>query len=769
MPVGEQISAFPASPPLIGTELVPVVIVGVITAITQAASAVVTISNASVSNPLSVGQDAAFSGVGGMTQINSLHGIVSAIGGSAGAWTITVPINSSAFSAYTSGGELTSTVAATSGALGLPVRSAAEIAAGAVPANYFYRPLDPLRYGAIGDGTTDDTAAMNKWAAVINAAGVPVTSIWTAGKVYLCGPITTITANDVTILMNGCTIKVKPDSWPTGNLHVNITGVRTRINQGVLDGNQSAFTVTPPGGGYLLVLSNDFQLNQVTVKNSAAIGFNLTSIAEGTAEGCHFDSNANLGSQIAACSYLRFIGCSWNYNGYGFHQTLATNAFTAFGVVQRFRCHHIDFIGCEALQNGRDGFCTNQGSYASKYIGCLAWMNGDGGFTMAADSTSIGTTGNAEVPYDLEFIDCESYNNYTSGLASYCASVNVTVLGGRYYNNHRLAGLLPDQSSYNNGIYFSPGCNGIVVNAKAYDDRQLRLVTAASVSGTSCTVTATGWVAGSMANYPQVAFYDAAMTFQGYGTLTAESSGSVTVQTAANNGVTLASIVGFWYVSQKVQHNGCFFDNGCIATAAIDGFGTLAGVQNYYGYKIVSGFNTNGQNVLVPQYPLDPNVELLLNPSFEADTSNWSLTPASGGSAGRVTTTRRSVGSLQLVGGGSASSTGNAQLDTNALLYAANAFVEFSMWVFANGFSDGGIVLDWIISSTNITTTVNHPGGGWRKLVIGAFIPAAATGLIPSCFANAGKTCYFDVGSLRVREVPTDNRDVSYPSRNLPV
>lgn len=67
-----------------------------ITAITQAASAVVTVGT----HTFVVGDMLAFSGVSGMTQINGLTGTVTAIG----ATTVTVNINSSAFSAYTSGG-----------------------------------------------------------------------------------------------------------------------------------------------------------------------------------------------------------------------------------------------------------------------------------------------------------------------------------------------------------------------------------------------------------------------------------------------------------------------------------------------------------------------------------------------------------------------------------------------------------------------------------------------------------------------------------------
>lgn len=67
-----------------------------VTAITKAAQAVLTIG----AHPLVVGQSLQVSGVGGMTQINGLRALITAIG----ATTVTLAINSSAFSTYTSVG-----------------------------------------------------------------------------------------------------------------------------------------------------------------------------------------------------------------------------------------------------------------------------------------------------------------------------------------------------------------------------------------------------------------------------------------------------------------------------------------------------------------------------------------------------------------------------------------------------------------------------------------------------------------------------------------
>lgn len=71
-------------------------ITGVITNITQASQAVVTIG----SHSLTVGKSAHFSGVVGMTEINGQRGTITAIGGT----TITVDINTTGYTAYDSAG-----------------------------------------------------------------------------------------------------------------------------------------------------------------------------------------------------------------------------------------------------------------------------------------------------------------------------------------------------------------------------------------------------------------------------------------------------------------------------------------------------------------------------------------------------------------------------------------------------------------------------------------------------------------------------------------
>jgi hypothetical protein len=77
-----------------------------VTSITKAASAVITVNSGAAANPFFIGCPITLQGVVGMTQINQQSAHVSAIGGVSGAWTATIPLDSTTFSNYVSGGQV---------------------------------------------------------------------------------------------------------------------------------------------------------------------------------------------------------------------------------------------------------------------------------------------------------------------------------------------------------------------------------------------------------------------------------------------------------------------------------------------------------------------------------------------------------------------------------------------------------------------------------------------------------------------------------------
>jgi hypothetical protein len=391
-------------------------------------------------------------------------------------------------------------------------------------------------------------------------------------------------------------------------------------------------------------------------------------------------------------------------------------------------------------------------------------MDNDGGFTIAADNTGTGLPGEGEPPRDLEYVNCEAYNAYTSGLVSYNRVYQLRIVGGRYYNNHRCAGLIADGTALNMGIFLADSSVACDIETSAYDDRQLAPVTAAS-GASPRVVTATGWTSGSASTYPRVALYNASMAFQGYGRITAESAGSVTIITETVNGVVLANIVNGWFITQRVQHTGVFYGNGCTGRAKVDGWGHLPS-STLLGLPLQASTAADGQNVYVPDFQLYPNTELLANATFDAGVANWTAT--------NVTLTAEaainlSAGGAKLVGTG-ANANIDATLDAAILKYATGpCFIEYSIWVRAVAPGDLGIRLFWNLGTVQ-STIVSHPGGDvWRKLTISIFSNGVPTQIAARVEILNGKTGYADSGSLRIRGFPANNNDFSYPTRNLPV
>jgi hypothetical protein len=658
-------------------------------------------------------------------------------------------------------------------------QTATELAAGVTPTSYVFNPdfLDPRRYGAQGIGSShDDSTAMTAWATVVNASTNP-TSTWPKSLTIYTTNIPTITAANFTLNANGGTILAKPITSTTPT--VTLSGTNAAVRALTINGNQANFAAAYSTG--LQITANNPTLEDVTITQTSAYGLVIDSISTtnttvtgGNLVNVTLLNCASTGYQFNNCAYFNIVNLVEQNNGWGFQQPFTQPGF-AFGGTVRFRSHHITFTSCQSMQNGREGFNTNQGAYAIKYENCLSWMNGDGGFTLAGDNTSTGRLGEGEFCWDIELINCEAYNNWAGGLVGETTVKNLTVLGGRYYNNGRGCGMLGALiQSIPSGIFMNTtGSLGLVIKTKCYDDRQLCAITANS----SGVLTATNWGLGggavfvpTAANYPRVALYNAAMAFQGYGTITAESSGSVTIVTTAFNGVTIASIASGWFISQRVQHNGCYIGAGNQGIVDIDGFGNLPSVGVDYGYKVFSYSPNNGQNIRNVNSELAVSPELLSNPTFDAGiVSGWTYTTPSGGSAAAYTTAGEklySPGGLQLVGGSSVQSSALATLIANGNNYLVDCWFEVSCIVWAQNAGDAGIVATYTGGAN--ATTLYHPGGGTRRLVIGGYLIGANT-LTLTLFSSVGKTAWFDEASIKIKHEPTDSRDYFYPTRNLPV
>lgn len=641
----------------------------------------------------------------------------------------------------------------------------------------------PELFGAVGGGT-DDTTAITKLLNAVMVSGAPIDAF---GKTYVVqyGILPTITTSYFTMF----NFNLKAKGGTTGTALLQVTGSYFTAVNCIFDGNQAGMSNSAQGGSGLMLGGAFPTLRSVQAINCVIYGVTTVyNAAYGIImDDCRFCDNASSGLQLngvnAAISSTQgapfaceISNSQIDRNGWGFQKVpsyptnYANNDFLGFAMAIRFRSNHITFTNCSFDNNGRDGANVNQGSYAIKFVGCQCIQNGDGGFTLANDNQSTGHPGEGESPYNIEYSACRAQNNYSSGLAAYCAVYDIKVMGGDYYNNNRQAGNLAFQTSFQNGIYFAAeSINCVVIGANCYDDRCQAVVS--TIVGNP-TFTVTNWQVGNLNYYDNVAIYDSTYTtFRGYATVTAEvtsPSVAVTLAPTAHNGATLAAIQIGDIITPAVQHCGVFYDNTSTGLVRdVRGYGMHIGPLGTLasGDLVISGVTENGTTgVKVVGENLQGT--LLTNGTFDAGVvTGWTYNLPGGGAANAVTgtTTSKSPGGLQIVAG-AGDAAGDGDLITNGLEAALGSHVRLGAWVKAT--SAAQIILFFGITPNQVSAT--HPGDGlWHWLEVWVYVPILATTwtLFPRVTAPATTTCYFD--SL-VLDTWNCLQDIPTPSRNLP-
>jgi len=634
-------------------------------------------------------------------------------------------------------------------------------------------------------GITDMTVVFNKTISYINTNNIKKLTIVPGS--YVVGRLDVITVDDFTLDCEGVVLISLPNSLVNAYEHtISVDADNFTMIGGTLDGNQANYTAEPSQAVALLgIEATGHKFNRVRFINSPGRGANI-SCSNSSFIDCNFDNNANLGSESVEISYTNFINCTWNSNGYGFKVSPRVlpadtqSTFLAFGNAFRYGCHHLTFDSCIANMNSREGFFLDSGCYAIKYNNCIAYGNDDGGFTTNSDGGASQYPSNALPCFDISYVNCEAYNNWSAGIVTTSPCNGLNVVGGNYYNNHRLAGTIPYAAAYSNGIFVAGNTKSAnIVGARVYDDRQYCTITAASVTGSNCTITATGWIAGTKDYYPKVAIINNATNLCiGYGKIISESAGSVIIQTMPYNGVTLASISSAHAITQRVQHNGVFLSNGVEAYIDADIYGETPGPltsyagSSYEGFKVVQGATNAGQNSIINRHLELFDTQLLENPSFDADILNWTFALIGGGTATRNTTVKKSTASLQLIGGSSIAQ-GDAALISGYLAnYLRGNYCKFGFWVNAVSRNDAVLRLYWLSPDTTasaggyVQSFVTHPGGGWKYLELSCYIPYNVTDVICRIEANIGKTTYWDNGSFKAYGMKVSDTKTTIPARN---
>jgi hypothetical protein len=245
-------------------------------------------------------------------------------------------------------------------------RTAAEIAAGVTPSNYAFPELHVHRYGAVGDGSTNDLPA---WSSAVSVAA---TGKSTSGEIlceqlpYLFGGIGTLAITASGIVING------------RNPYNSYTA-------GVGNGAQIRSTTNAP-----IISCGANTGNGVAIKNINIVG----SVSAGS-------SQDGLVASATYPAYTKFYIENvniWNCGRYGFNagsmyvsriESLYVQGCTSIGIYQGANCGANVWINCSAASNGSSGFDLGSTNGSDVFYGCISETNSYG---VAFENGSVANT-----------------------------------------------------------------------------------------------------------------------------------------------------------------------------------------------------------------------------------------------------------------------------------------------------------------------------------------------------------------------------------------
>lgn len=256
--------------------------------------------------------------------------------------------------------------------------------------------VDVSTYGAVGDGVTDDTSALQSALAALEADGG--TLVLEAGKTYLVSDLLEIVdGSGFGIRGNGATLKVAAGT-PTDN-HCPLSFRRCSsfvVADLTVDGNRENRTPEESGGGHNVRIRacSDFLFCRVTSDNATTDGFYVaptdnadvgTFPADGIIQECHADNNFRQGMSIINARRLQVIDSSFTHT-HGTSPQAGVDIEPNSGSADP-GAEHVLFRGC--LFEGNEGYGLTMGGAAATtdrltVEGCTFRANHHGAMTLRA-------------------------------------------------------------------------------------------------------------------------------------------------------------------------------------------------------------------------------------------------------------------------------------------------------------------------------------------------------------------------------------------------
>lgn len=341
--------------------------------------------------------------------------------------------------------------------------------------------INVVSYGASGDGSTDDTSAVQDAidaaeALVASAEGQPVTVYFPAGQ-YLVDPLY-VGSSNVTLAGDGAATIIRrkaatvtnTDSIGAINFHGSsgspISNVRQRDM--LVDGNKANITVG--GGGDVFdveCVSFDYciapRVDNVIVINATSEGLDFDNCEDGVVRGLHGEGNGGCAIHFSTSSTrMAAIGCTANTCGID----LLRGAFDVHSSAT-----HCRYEACTA-RDSYVGFVL-AGNYNAA-IGCAGIGNTTNGLRVEGNSNSLsgctadGNTGNGVTVTGARNVlsACVSINNTQQGFGTVSGAVNNSFVGCIATGNGTNGLRFP--SGANNNI--AVGCQLAGNTGTSYDD-----------------------------------------------------------------------------------------------------------------------------------------------------------------------------------------------------------------------------------------------------------------------------------------------------------
>jgi len=246
-----------------------------------------------------------------------------------------------------------------------------------------------LDHGAKGDGSVDDTAAIQS---VLNAyAGKATVFVPDTGSAYMVSPLTVPTGTD--LLIYG-TLKLRPGS-AQGLLFLNHVNNVTVRGHGTIDGNMTAQTAGQLSAGINADLCDNVSVSGITLQNAHNWNFNITRSTRVRLFGAKMLGGGNSSEFASGCDDCWVTNCT------------------------------VD--GCADYGFAFYGGVTNSGAIGNIF------RNSNVGVFVLADAGQPAPCNNIIIANNI------AYNNLSSGIVCDTAVAaihkNITITGNRCYGN----------------------------------------------------------------------------------------------------------------------------------------------------------------------------------------------------------------------------------------------------------------------------------------------------------------------------------------------